>query len=194
MISLLEIYGNLLTSASRVLLFALFQYSTKSGLLFSIDKSKQDPVCWNALNMCYITIGALHFTLYLAYAIAMPYLTVCSAAIIGVICMGASYTPLMHKLWMFEKYREEVKYSIAKQKLSTVCSFCLVQWVYLLMNLNNVFTPGKQIGLNYLFWNLTLTMRSNQTFGQQVMSTLWLCAMSLNWIAVEKSLSPEYVY
>ncbi len=194
MLSLLDIHLNLLTSISRILLFALFQYSTKSGLLFSIDKTKQDPDCWNIFNMCYAVIGMLHFTLYLVYAVALPYLTVCSAGVIGILCMGSSYTPLMHKLWMLEKYRNEVKYSIAKQTLTSLCSYCLVQWIYLLMNLNNMFSPGKQIGMNYLFWNLTLTMRSNQTFSQQIGATLWLCVMTINWIAVENSLKPEYAY
>ena len=192
--SLFELHENVLISVSRVLLFALFQYTTKCGLLFSFDKDKQDPVSWKVFNMCYITIGALHFMLYLAYAVVMPYLTVCSAAAIGAICMGASYTPLMHKLWILEKYRDEVKYSIADQRLSVLCSYYFVQVVYVLMNLNHMFRPGKQIGLNYLFWNLMLTMRSSQTFGQQMGATLWLCVMSLNWIAVENSLHPEYVY
>jgi hypothetical protein len=184
-----EFHQNLVLSGLHLLLFCLFQYIVKSGLLWSIDKDLQDPIRWVVLNRSYISIGYLHFLLYLAYSLAFPYLTPLSSFFVGCFCMCASYTPLMHGIWIMEKYRDTLQYSSSKEKMSSILSYYIVQAMYLLVSMNHIFCPGRLIGMTYLFWNMTLMLRSNQTFRQQMSTVVWLSFAGLNWAAVQMSVS-----
>ena len=185
--SLYEFHQNLILSGLHLLLFCLFQYVVKSGLLWSIDRDKQDPVRWIVLNRSYIAIGYLHFILYLAYSLAFPYLTPLSSFFVGCLCMCASYAPLMHGIWIMEEYRDTLQHSSVKEKMSSILSYYTVQVMYLLVSMNHIFYPGRLIGMTYLFWNMTLMLRSNQTFRQQVSTVVWLSFGALNWVAVQMS-------
>jgi hypothetical protein len=176
-------------SGLHLVLFCLFQYVVKSGLLWSIDKDLQDPIRWTILNRSYISIGYLHFLLYLVYSLAYPYLTPLSSFFVGCLCMCASYAPLMHGIWIMEKHRDTLQYSSLKEKISTILSYYVVQVMYLLVCMNHIFYPGRLIGMTYLFWNMTLMLRANQTFRQQVSTVVWLSFAGLNWAAVQMSVS-----
>ena len=187
--TLYEFHQNLVLSGLHLVLFCLFQYVVKSGLLWSIDKDLQDPIRWIVLNRSYISIGYLHFLLYLAYSLVYPYLTPLSSFFVGCFCMCASYAPLMHGIWVMEKYRDTHKYSSLKEKMSTILSYYGVQVMYILVSMNHIFYPGRLIGMTYLFWNMTLMLRSNQTFRQQMSTVVWLSFAGLNWVAVQMSVS-----
>ena len=196
-----EFHQNLVLSGLHLLLFCLFQYIVKSGLLWSIDKDLQDPIRWIVLNRSYISIGYLHFILYLVYSLAYPYLTPLSSFFVGCFCMCASYAPLMHGIWIMEEYRDTLQYSSSKdhspldasafkdQKMTSILSYYIVQAMYLFVSMNHIFCPGRLIGMTYLFWNMTLMLRSNQTFRQQMSTVVWLSFAGLNWAAVQMSVS-----
>ena len=185
--SLQDFHQNLILSGLHLLLFCLFQYIVKSGLVQWIDRDKQDPIRWIVLNRSYISIGYLHFILYLAYSLAYPYLTPLSSFFVGCLCMCASYAPLMHGIWVMEEYRKKMTYSISDHKISSILSYYTVQAMYLLVSMNHILHPGRLIGMTYLFWNMTLMLRSNQTFRQQVSTVVWLSFAGLNWAAVQMS-------
>ena len=184
-----EFHQNLVLSGLHLVLFCLFQYIVKSGLLWSIDKDLQDPIRWIVLNRSYISIGYLHFLLYLVYSLAYPYLTPLSSFFVGCLCMCASYAPLMHGIWVMEKYRDTFQYSSSKEKMTSILSYYFVQVMYILVCMNHIFYPGRLIGMTYLFWNMTLMLRSNQTFRQQMSTVIWLSFAGLNWAAVQMSVS-----
>ena len=187
--TLQEFHQNLVLSGLHLLLFCLFQYVVKSGLVQWIDRDKQDPVRWIVLNRSYISIAYLHFILYLAYSLAYPYLTPLSNFFAGCLCMFASYAPLMHGIWILEPYRKKMTYSISDQKMTSILSYYVVQAMYLFVSMNHIFCPGRLIGMTYLFWNMTLMLRSNQTFRQQMGTVAWLSFAGLNWAAVQMSVS-----
>lgn len=191
--TLYEFHQKLVLSGLHLFLFCLFQYVVKSGLLWSIDKTLQDPIRWTVLNRSYISIGYLHFLLYLVYSLAFPYLTALSSFFAGCFCMCASYAPLMHGIWIRESYRDTLRYSSLKEKMSTILSYYIVQAMYSFVCMTHIFHPGRLIGMTYLFWNMTLMLRSKQTFRQQVSTVVWLSFAALNWIAVQMSVSKTRV-
>ena len=184
-----EFHHNVVLSGLHLVLFCLFQYIVKSGLLCMIDKDLQDPIRWIVLNRSYISIGYLHFLLYLVYSLVYPYLTPLSSFFVGCLCMCASYAPLMHGIWAMEKCRDTFQYSSLKEKMNTILAYYIVQAMYILVCMNHIFCPGRLIGMTYLFWNMTLMLRANQTFHQQMSTVIWLSFAGLNWAAVQMSVS-----
>jgi hypothetical protein len=188
--TLLEIFSQLAWSSLHLLLFGLFQYVVKSGLLLSIDKDKQDPIRWYILNRSYVAIGYLYFLLYFVYALVLPSLTILSSFFMGCICMAVSYVPLIHSLCVFEPDQEHIKYSIRDCKMSMILSYYVIQALYIFISINNIFCPGRQIGITYLFCNMNLLLHANQTISQQIGTVIWLSLMGLNWTAVHISVIP----
>lgn len=184
-----EFHQNLVLSGLHLVLFCLFQYIVKSGLLCMIDKDLQDPIRWTILNRSYVSIGYLHFLMYLVYSLAYPYLTPLSSFFVGCFCMCTSYAPLMHGIWIMEEHRDTHRYSSSKEKMISILSYYIVQVMYLFVSMNHIFCPGRLIGMTYLFWNMTLMLRSNQTFRQQMSTVIWLSFAGLNWAAVQMSVS-----
>jgi hypothetical protein len=95
----------------------------------------------------------------------------------------------MHGIWTLEKHRDTHQYSSFKEKMTSILSFYIVQAAYLLVSMNHIFYPGRLIGMTYLFWNMTLMLRANQTFRQQMSTVVWLSFAGLNWAAVQMSVS-----